>query len=51
MVFTRSAKLTIGIMAIMGILITYVETMVTPDWNMDIPKPAGLGSCSRTGTV
>ena len=30
MAFTRSAKLTIGIMAMMGILITYVETMVTP---------------------
>lgn len=30
MAFTRSAKLTIGIMAVMGILITYVETMVTP---------------------
>ena len=30
MAFTRNAKLTIGIMAMMGILITYVETMVTP---------------------
>lgn len=30
MAFTRSAKLTIVIMAMMGILITYVETMVTP---------------------
>lgn len=30
MAFTRSAKLTILIMAMMGILITYVETMVTP---------------------
>ena len=30
MAFTRNAKLTIGIMAMMGILITYVETMITP---------------------
>lgn len=30
MAFTRNAKLTILIMAMMGIMITYVETMVTP---------------------
>ncbi len=30
MAFTRNAKLTIVIMAMMGILITYVETMITP---------------------
>ncbi len=30
MVFTRRAKETIALMAMMGILITYVETMVTP---------------------
>ncbi|EQB72553.1 MAG: multidrug resistance transporter related protein [Thermoplasmatales archaeon A-plasma] len=30
MAFTRRAKETIALMSIMGILITYVETMVTP---------------------
>ncbi len=30
MAFTRSAKLTLLIMSMMGILITYVETMITP---------------------
>lgn len=30
MAFTRSAKLTLVVMSMMGILITYVETMITP---------------------